>query len=125
MYDGHPGKVVFVEIGQDAPLFDENSVTLCDEPDSTLSRDVLYTMKGEMSLAHEVRSFRPDGTDDEYWIVDKTGRLEDMYDKITGGQKNGTPVDVTLRLEYNGKWDTGFAEDYDGVFFVREIVEIK
>lgn len=125
MYDGHPGKVVFVEIGQDAPLFDENSVTLCDEPDSTLSRDVLYTMKGEMSLAHEVRSFRPDGTDDEYWIVDKTGRLEDMYDKITGGQKNGNPVDVTLRLEYNGKWDTGFAEDYDGVFFVREIVEIK
>ena len=72
-----------------------------------------------------MRSFRPDGTDDEYWIVDKTGRLEDMYDKITGGQKNGTPVDVTLRLEYNGKWDTGFAEDYDGVFFVREIVEIK
>jgi hypothetical protein len=125
MYDGHPSKVVFVEIGQDAPLFDENSVTLCDEPDSTLSRDVLYTMKGEMSLAHEVRSFRPDGTDDEYWIVDKTGRLEDMYDKITGGQKNGNPVDVTLRLEYNGKWDTGFAEDYDGVFFVREIVEIK
>lgn len=52
-----------------------------------MSRDVLYTMKGEMSLAHEVRSFRPEGTDDEYWIVDKTGRLEDMYDKITGGQK--------------------------------------
>lgn len=125
MYDSNPGKVVFVEIGQDAPLFDEKSIRLCDDvPGSGLSRDVLYTMKGEICLAHEVRSFRPYGSDDEYWIVDKTGQLEDIYDKITGGKKNGEPVNVTLKLEYNGKWDTGFAEDYDGVFFVREIVEI-
>lgn len=125
MYDSNPGKVVFVEIGQDAPLFDESSIELCDEPDSALSRDVLYTMKGVMCMAHEVSSFIPDGSTDEYWIVDKTGRLEELYDKITGGQKSGEPVNATLRLEYNGKWDTGFAEDYDGVFFVREIVEMK
>lgn len=125
MYDSNPGKVVFVEIGQDAPLFDEKSIELYDVPDSTLSRDVLYTMKGVMCMAHEVRSFIPDGSDDEYWIVDKTGRLEELYDKVTGGQKSGEPVNAILRLEYNGKWDTGFAEDYDGVFFVREIVEMK
>lgn len=125
MYDSNPGKVVFVEIGQDAPLFDESSIELCDEPDSALSRDVLYTMKGVMCMAHEVHSFIPDGSDDEYWIVDKTGRLEELYDKVTGGQKSGGPVNAILRLEYNGKWDTGFAEDYDGVFFVREIVEMK
>lgn len=125
MYDSNPGKVVFVEIGQDAPLFDESSIELCDEPDSALSRDVLYTMKGVMCMAHEVRSFIPDGSDDEYWIMDKTGRLEELYDKVTGGQKSGEPVNAILRLEYNGKWDTGFAEDYDGVFFVREIVEMK
>lgn len=125
MYDSNPGKVVFVETGQDAPLFDESSIELCDEPDSALSRDVLYTMKGVMCMAHEVRSFIPDGSDDEYWIVDKTGRLEELYDKVTGGQKSGEPVNAILRLEYNGKWDTGFAEDYDGVFFVREIVEMK
>lgn len=125
MYDSNPGKVVFVEIGQDAPLFDESSIELCDEPDSALSRDVLYTMTGVMCMAHEVRSFIPDGSTDEYWIVDKTGRLEELYDKVTGGQKSGEPVNAILRLEYNGKWDTGFAEDYDGVFFVREIVEMK
>ncbi len=125
MYDSNPGKVMFVEIGQDAPLFDESSIELCDEPDSALSRDVLYTMTGVMCMAHEVRSFIPDGSDDEYWIVDKTGRLEELYDKITEGQKSGEPVNAILRLEYNGKWDTGFAEDYDGVFFVREIVEMK
>lgn len=125
MYDSNPGKVVFVEIGQNAPLFDESSIELCDEPDSALSRDVLYTMTGVMCMAYEVRSFIPDGSDDEYWIVDKTGRLEELYDKVTGGQKSGEPVNAILRLEYNGKWDTGFAEDYDGVFFVREIVEMK
>lgn len=125
MYDGNPGKVVFVEIGQDAPLFDEKSIEFAADKKDDMSMDVLYTMKGTLCIGHEVRSFRPEGLAEEYWIVDKTGKLEDLYDEITGGQKSGVPVKATLKLEYNGKWDTGFAEDYDGVFFVREIVDVK
>ena len=41
------------------------------------------------------------------------------------GQKNGKPVKATLRLEYNGKWDDGFAAEYDGTYLVREVVELK
>lgn len=120
VYDAHPDKALLIETGDEEPLFDEASIELCDDLPVALSRDVLYTMTGELSIAPETYSFRPDGSDEEYWIVDKTGRLEAMYDEATGGRKDGTPIKVTLRLEYNGKWDTGFAELYDGVFLVRE-----
>lgn len=120
VYDARPDKVLLIETGDEEPLFDEASIELCDDSPDALSRDVLYTMTGELSIAPETYSFRPDGSDEEYWIVDKTGRLEAMYDEATGGRKDGTPIKVTLRLEYNGKWDTGFAELYDGVFLVRE-----
>lgn len=121
VYDAHPDKALLIETGDEEPLFDEASIELCDDSSDVLSRDVLYTMTGELSIAPETYSFRTDGSDEEYWIVDKTGRLEAMYDEATGGRKDGTPIKVTLRLEYNGKWDTGFAELYDGVFLVREI----
>lgn len=120
VYDARPDKALLIETGDEEPLFDEASIELCDDSPVALSRDVLYTMTGELSIAPETYSFRPDGSDEEYWIVDKTGRLEAMYDEATGGRKDGMPIKVTLRLEYNGKWDTGFAELYDGVFLVRE-----
>ena len=120
VYDAHPDKALLIETCDEESLFDEASIELCDDSPVALSRDVLYTMTGELSIAPETYSFRPDGSDEEYWIVDKTGRLEAMYDEATGGRKDGTPIKVTLRLEYNGKWDTGFAELYDGVFLVRE-----
>lgn len=78
---------------------------------------------GEVCIAHEVRSFRPSGSNKEYWLVDKTGTLTDIYDRKTGGQKNGKPLRMKLKLEYQGKWDDGFAAEYDGVFFVREVLE--
>ena len=93
--------------------------------DDNMSEDSLYTMEGELIIGHEVRAFTPSGSDREFWIVDKTGQLLEKYDKITKGQKNGKPVKATLRLEYNGKWDDGFAAEYDGTFLVREVVELK
>ena len=72
--------------------------------DDNMSEDSLYTMEGELSIGHEVRTFTPSGSDREFWIVDKTG---------------------LLRLEYNGKWDDGFAAEYDGTYFVREVVDLK
>lgn len=82
-------------------------------------------MSGTLTLGHEVRSFKPDNSDEEYWIVDKTGTLSEKYDELTGGVKNGKPVYATLKLEYQGKWDDGFAAEYPGVYFVKEIIEMK
>ena len=122
IHEDTPGKALFMEIGQDAPLFDEESVEFVgEEPQRGLSTDELYTMDGELTIGHEVRSFRTDdGT--EYWVVDRTGRLEQMYDSATGGEKNGKPCRATLKVEYNGRWDDGFAAEYDGVCLVREVI---
>ena len=129
VYESHPDKAVFVEIGQDAPLFDENSIIFSGAKalshNKELSKDELYTLKGTVVIGHEVRSFKPENRDDEYWLVDKTGALTDFYDKATQGQKNGNPVKAVLKVEYNGKWEDGFAADYAGVFFVREILVIE
>ena len=48
-----------------------------------------------------------------------------FIDDETGGQKNGKPVKATLKVEYNGKWDDGFAADYDGVYLVREVLRLE
>ncbi len=124
IYDSNPSKAVFVEIGQDAPIFDETTIELTDTKAGGISKDILYTLEGELRVAHEVRSFVPAGSDKEYWFVDKTGVLLDMYDRVTGGQKNGRPVKAVLKVEYNGKWDDGFAEQYDGVYLVREVISV-
>lgn len=81
----------------------------------------IYKLKGTVCIGHEVRSFCPEGSSEDYWIVDRTGRLYDIYDKATGGVKNGKPLTMTLTLEYDGKWDDGFAADYPGVYIVKEI----
>lgn len=124
IHDDMPGKALFMEIGQEAPLFDEESVEFSDMESDDLSMDELYRMEGVLTIGHEVRSFRA-GDGKEYWIVDKTGRLEQMYDSVTVGQKNGRPCRATLKVEYNGKWNDGFAAEYDGVFFVREVVGLE
>ena len=125
IHENHPDKAVFVEIGQDAPLFDENSIEFTAQRVFDPSSDILYTMSGTVRIGHEVRSFQPANSDEEFWLVDKTGTLNAMYDELTGGVKNGKPVEATLRLEYNGKWDDGFAAEYSGVYFVREVISLK
>ena len=128
IHDTHPDKALFVEIGQEAPLFDEKSIVFSDtpalRPDNELCKDELYTLKGSVIIGHEVRSFKPDESNDEYWIIDKTGTLNELYDKATQGEKCGKPVPAVLRVEYNGKWDDGFATEYSGVLLVREIISL-
>lgn len=126
IHDSNQGKAIFVEIGQDAPLFDENSIVFSNTESSASAKscDELYTLSGTLCIGHEVRSFKPDGCDEEFWIVDKTGRLNEIYDKVTKGVKNGKPVSATLRMEYNGVWDDGFAAEYSGVYLVREVLSV-
>lgn len=91
-------------------------------PDSS---NELCILSGTLCIGHEVCSFKPDGSDDEFWIVDKTGRLDEAYNKAAKGAKNAKPVRATLKLEYDGVWDDGFAAEYSGVYFVRDIISVQ
>lgn len=84
-----------------------------------------YTLEGELVIGHEVRSFTPKGCKEDYWIIDRSGTLEQMYDEAAGGVKSGKSVNATIRLEYLGKQQDGFAADYPGAFLVKEIVDMK
>ena len=54
------------------------------------------TVKGELVIGHEVRSFKAEGDTAACWVVDKSGDLIKKYDEVTGGTKNGTPVYVEM-----------------------------
>ena len=90
-----------------------------------LQEDSLVTLSGMVRLGHEVRSFQPENSDKEFWIVDKSGQLEEKYNKLTGGNNNGKPVKATLKLKYDGQWEDGFAAEYDGVYLVSEVIQLE
>lgn len=79
-------------------------------------------LRGRVVVAHEVRSFTPEGDTTEYWLRDRCGALEREYDRVSGGARDGRPVEAELRLRYAGRDDEGFAAQYDGVF---EVVEVR
>ena len=80
-------------------------------PQATATGEQRFLTKGTLVLAHETRSFTPAGDSLARWVVDKTGRLAQEYDKLTGGIKNGTPVYAELEVVDAGKTDEGFGED--------------
>lgn len=90
-----------------------------------LQEDSLVTLSGVVRLGHEVHSFQPENSDKEFWIVDKSGQLEEKYNELTEGNKNGKPVKATLKLKYNGQWEDGFAAEYDGVYLVNEVIQLE
>ena len=66
-----------------------------------------FVTEGTLVFGHEVRSFTPEGKDEACWVVDKTGRLAQAYDSLTGGVKNGRPVHAELEVIDMGRSHTG------------------
>lgn len=125
VHENRPDIALFVEIGQDAPLFDEQSLVITDTTKIALPDNTKQHLKGILTFGHEVRSFRPENDSLEYWIVDKTGSLSRIYDHITQGTKNGTPVEAEIIVTNAGKTDEGFAAEYDGVIHLNGIISMK
>ncbi len=125
VHENRPDIALFVEIGQDAPLFDEQSLVITDTTKIALPDNTKQHLKGILTFGHEVRSFRPENDSLEYWIVDKTGSLSRIYDHITQGTKNGTPIEAEIIVTDAGKTDEGFAAEYDGVVHLNGIISMK
>ena len=87
----------------------------------TPAKKMSFRTEGTLVLGHETRSFTPEGETEAYWIIDKTGRLAEEYDGLTGGTKNGTPVHADLEVIDAGKSDKGFARSYRSVYQVVKI----
>lgn len=83
-----------------------------------------FSVKGILTIGPEVRSFKPEESQETYWIVDKTGKLYQEYDRVTNGTKNGIPVHAELHVVDLGKSEEGFSQDYKSVYAVHKIDSI-
>lgn len=121
----HQDLALFVEIGQDAPLFDEESILITESqlpPRQTINSK---KVKGILTLAHETRSFKDESNQKEYWVIDQTGQLYAKYDSLTNGTKNGTPVEAELFVKETEPNKDGFAADYTGTYQIIKIINLK
>ena len=117
IHDSHPDQAVFVEIGQEAPLFDPESIVLTDVP--------VQNVKGELVIGHETRLFVSTNDTTLYWIVDPSGNLLQEYDNATQGTRSGYPVYAELQIKSMGKSGEGFAAHYAGVYQVTGVNKVQ
>lgn len=78
--------------------------------------------KGIVTIAHEVRTFTPEGSDSAYWLIDKSGYLQERY------KQAGVPewkTEAELELKKTDKQNDGFAKDYAGVYQVLRVIKLK
>lgn len=117
IFSSHPDKVIYVEENYDAGFIDEKSI----EP-----FDIIRNVKGTMVIGHEVRSFTADGDSASYWLVDRSGKSRVRYREVLGASMDSyAPVHVKLEVSDLGKAIDGFAEEYEGVYEIRKVIEMK
>lgn len=81
--------------------------------------------RGHYYWGHEVRTFRPCGSDQTFWVVGDAALLQPLQDKAARvSQAQGKPY-VPIYVEASGvveeKATDGFAADYDGVYRITAV----
>ncbi len=76
--------------------------------------------RGHLVLGHEVRSFKPCGSDQESWVLDRTGGdLSDVYRKLTNQPYQ--PIYVEVRGLTGPPPRDGFGAEYDNQLTIMEL----
>lgn len=79
------------------------------------------TVSGTITFSHEVRLFRPAGDTIDYWIVDNSGYLQEMYKQ--SGQPEWTE-EVELELKEVDTPEGEFAKAYPITFKVLRVIRM-
>jgi len=96
-----------------------------NEAGATLLEQKSKTLEGQLTLGHEVRTFKPCGSDKTFWISDKTGKLKEFYTKLTVGEKPYTPIFTEIEVKDKGKAKEGFPAEYEGVYEVVNVLKAR
>jgi len=83
------------------------------------------TLEGQLTLGHEVRTFKPCGSDKTFWVSDKTGKLKEFYSKLTVGKKPYTPIFIEIEVKDKGKAKEGFPDEYESVYEVVNVLKAR
>ena len=96
-----------------------------DVQETSAVSDSVITCSGRLVMGHEACSFTPDGDTLSYWVVDRSGELEQRYkEALPAGAQPYTPVSAELKVKKTGPSSEGFAADYDGVVEVQQIIRV-
>jgi len=103
----------------------KNTETNQNEGGTTLLEQKSKTLEGQLTLGHEVRTFKPCGSDKTFWISDKTGKLKEFYSKLTVGKKPYTPIFIEIEVKDKGKAKEGFPAEYESVYEVVNVLKAR
>ena len=95
------------------------------EGGTTLLEQKSKTLEGQLTLGHEVRTFKPCGSDKTFWVSDKTGKLKEFYSKLTIGEKPYTQIFTEIEVKDKGKAKEGFPAEYESVYEVVNVLKAR
>lgn len=78
-------------------------------------------MHGTVTIAPEVRTFRPDGTTTDYWLIDKSGYLQEKYKEAKVPEWT---VEAELELKELTDPTAEFAKNYAGTYEVVRVISL-
>ena len=73
-----------------------------------------------------MHSFKPDGKNKTYWLIDDTQQLQTLYSDFKAkATEPYAPLRIKLKGIDQGPTSEGFAADYDSVLRVLEVLNNK
>lgn len=78
-------------------------------------------LQGVVTIAPEVRTFRPEGTTTDYWIIDKSGYLQARYEEAKVPEWK---VEAELELKEVSNPTAEFAKNYAGTYEVMKVLSL-
>lgn len=78
-------------------------------------------LHGTITFAPEVRTFRPDGTETDYWIIDKSGYLQEKYKEAGVSEWK---IEAELELKKVDHPTAEFAKNYTATYEVMRVIRL-
>ncbi|MCJ7626868.1 MAG: hypothetical protein MUO50_00640 [Longimicrobiales bacterium] len=82
----------------------------------------LQTIPGFLTIGHEVRAFRPCGSEEALWVIDSTGVLGDLHREFAPGLDPYEEVFAVVGGITVPPPGDGFGADYPGALVVKEVL---
>lgn len=93
----------------------------------TAKRETGEFVKGKLVLGHEVAAFTPCESSKSYWIYDTSGKMDSLYNAEKQKLIDTNPYQdlyCELKVIKEPKATEGFAESYDGMYKVIDVIKI-
>ena len=90
---------------------------------SVEENSIIY--KGLLTLGAEVSTIKMKDSGKEVWVIDPQNLLQNKYTALTKNKEPYTAVYVEVKGKMLPKAEDGFAQEYENVFEVTELVKIS